>query len=387
MASKEDIAIQLRGVLADMGLDKVPNEISMLKQSFDSLKGQYIELKHSIEYTQGRFDEVHDSLKTVSEENQNLRSRLEYAENKNGHLEKEILNMKQKLIHIEAHTMKQNLVFYNIPENPKENTRKVLIQFLKERLKIRDEYFQVQRLDGDNNSDVIWIRQCHRFGTTSPGKIRPIVAVMIEGSNLIMRQTKLLAGTKFFVTTQLPPEISENKKTVSHVFKQAKSAGKNPKYIGRGDSVLVDNVTFSVPKPPDSHVPPGDIISKVPSMHIKGSKVIEINGSRFIAHGAKITMPCDVIPTLDAIRFTHFNLATATHNMYASVTKTDKGVAEFMDDDGEYGGSRAILSAIKKANLQNVLIVVTRWYGGRNIGARRFEAISQCTEQVLKELG
>ena len=79
-----------------------------------------------------------------------------------------------------------------------------------------------------------------------------------------------------------------------------------------------------------------------------------INKSRFIGF-------------IDRIKSDHRD---ATHNVYAYVLGKDSNIQRF-SDDGEPSGTAGIpvLEVIKKENLRNVVVVVTRYFGGTKLGA------------------
>ena len=54
------------------------------------------------------------------------------------------------------------------------------------------------------------------------------------------------------------------------------------------------------------------------------------------------------------------------------------------EDDGEHGGSYKLRAVIGKAELNNIIIFVTRQYGGEHLGSKRFEIIKQCAEAVIE---
>ncbi len=90
--------------------------------------------------------------------------------------------------------------------------------------------------------------------------------------------------------------------------------------------------------------------------------LIEIKKSRFLAQAVPIDDPAGALAFLR-------NIADpdATHNCWAYRI----GQAYRFSDDGEPGGTagRPILSAIEGQGLDGVVVVVTRWYGGINLGA------------------
>jgi uncharacterized YigZ family protein len=90
--------------------------------------------------------------------------------------------------------------------------------------------------------------------------------------------------------------------------------------------------------------------------------LLEIKKSRFLAQAAAVESPEQALAWLRDIADTD-----ATHNCWAYRI----GAAYRFSDDGEPGGTagRPILAAIEGQGLDRVMLVVTRWYGGINLGA------------------
>jgi uncharacterized YigZ family protein len=90
--------------------------------------------------------------------------------------------------------------------------------------------------------------------------------------------------------------------------------------------------------------------------------LLEIKKSRFMAQAAAVESPDQALAWLRDIADTD-----ATHNCWAYRI----GAAYRFSDDGEPGGTagRPILAAIEGQGLDRVMLVVTRWYGGINLGA------------------
>lgn len=79
------------------------------------------------------------------------------------------------------------------------------------------------------------------------------------------------------------------------------------------------------------------------------------------------------------------NIANATHrNMYA--WKTGGGQFGWFDDK-EGGSGERILSVIDICRLTNIIIIVTRWYGGTPLGPDRFKCNSNVSIEALKNGG
>ena len=89
---------------------------------------------------------------------------------------------------------------------------------------------------------------------------------------------------------------------------------------------------------------------------------IDIKHSRFIAHAAPVDSPQAALEFLGAVAD-----ADATHNCWAYRI----GAEYRSSDDGEPAGTagRPILAAIEGQACDQVMVVVTRWYGGIKLGA------------------
>lgn len=55
-------------------------------------------------------------------------------------------------------------------------------------------------------------------------------------------------------------------------------------------------------------------------------------------------------------------------------------------DDGEAGAGAVILRMLEREALRDHIVVVTRWYGGVNLGGDRFAHIVTCTRAALAAL-
>lgn len=106
--------------------------------------------------------------------------------------------------------------------------------------------------------------------------------------------------------------------------------------------------------------------------------------SIFQGHAARVENVEQVKAVLAALR-TDRKIERATHNMFAYrfIDKTKAAVIADNDDDGEdaAGGRLAHLLAIRSC--QNVLVVVSRWYGGTPLGPVRFKHINTAARSAL----
>lgn len=98
-----------------------------------------------------------------------------------------------------------------------------------------------------------------------------------------------------------------------------------------------------------------------------GTASYEIQKSRFIAYTSHVETEAEARDFVTAIKKKHFD---ARHNCSAWVLGADSSQQK-SNDDGEPGGTAGnpILETIKQHGLTNVVVVVTRYFGGIKLGA------------------
>ena len=73
--------------------------------------------------------------------------------------------------------------------------------------------------------------------------------------------------------------------------------------------------------------------------------------------------------------------ARATHHSWALLT----GGQALKADDGEAGAGMVILRMLERDGLQDHVVVVTRWYGGKHLGGDRFRHVQDAVRLYLDE--
>ncbi len=109
---------------------------------------------------------------------------------------------------------------------------------------------------------------------------------------------------------------------------------------------------------------------------------IKIKGSRFIARGNQVKDADEANEILETIRKKEYS---ATHHCFAWVTGLEMEQFKY-SDDGEPSGTagRPIYQAIIGRKLKNVLVIVTRYYGGTKLGTGGLtRAYSGATVEML----
>jgi hypothetical protein len=104
--------------------------------------------------------------------------------------------------------------------------------------------------------------------------------------------------------------------------------------------------------------------------------VIELK-SVFIARSAPVSSPDQANEYLQHLLDSDKKVRSATHNITAWRIKGENGVAfQDCDDDGETAAGGRVLHLMQLMDLWNVMVVVTRWYGGHQLGPKRFSIIN-----------
>ena len=98
-----------------------------------------------------------------------------------------------------------------------------------------------------------------------------------------------------------------------------------------------------------------------------GASEIIINKSRFLSYAERVETEEAALAFLNAIKKRHWD---ATHNCSAYILGP-RGDRQKSDDDGKPGGTagKPILEALRKNQLQDAIVVVTRYFGGVKLGA------------------
>ena len=114
-----------------------------------------------------------------------------------------------------------------------------------------------------------------------------------------------------------------------------------------------------------------------------GETEIEISRSRFIGYVQRAQSEEEAQSFISSIKKKHWD---ATHNCSAYLIGEHDQIQK-ADDDGEPSGTagKPILEVLKKNNVKDTVVVVTRYFGGTKLGAGGLiRAYSKGTSEVLK---
>ncbi|EIE20205.1 UPF0029-domain-containing protein [Coccomyxa subellipsoidea C-169] len=121
---------------------------------------------------------------------------------------------------------------------------------------------------------------------------------------------------------------------------------------------------------------------------IKSAEPFTERKSTFQAHLAPVRSMHDVEAVMSAL-LTNNKVQRATHNIMAyriHVPDSNTHLQDF-DDDGESAAGSRLLKLLTIVGAENVIVVVSRWFGGVLLGPSRFTHINNAARAILDDFG
>ncbi len=111
-------------------------------------------------------------------------------------------------------------------------------------------------------------------------------------------------------------------------------------------------------------------------------RIISDRGSKYSVSGGACSSPDQAKAFIQKLRRKK-KFARATHNTWALLH--DDGPTK--NDDGEAGAGQVIIRMLEREGLKNHIVVVTRWYGGKQLGGDRFRHVQNAVRHYLENRG
>ncbi|XP_071957504.1 protein IMPACT-B-like isoform X2 [Antedon mediterranea] len=161
----------------------------------------------------------------------------------------------------------------------------------------------------------------------------------------------------------------------------------------RESLIMTENVDSHIDLLPDQLTV---ITQNLPDTQIQDFETPEIHHgdafterrSTFQAHFAHVYTPSQVKEVIKKL-YENRKIANASHNIVAyRIFCEDRGTfIQDCDDDGETAAGGRVLHLLQILDLKNVLMVVSRWYGGILLGPDRFKHINNSARNLIQQLG
>ncbi|PSK42722.1 hypothetical protein B9Z65_5644 [Elsinoe australis] len=118
------------------------------------------------------------------------------------------------------------------------------------------------------------------------------------------------------------------------------------------------------------------------------SDVVSEKKSIFVARAAHVTSTDQAKSFVQHLLATDKKAARATHNMTAwRIRGPNQNAFQDCDDDGEDAAGGRMLHLLQLMDVWDVMVVVTRWYGGIHLGPDRFRIINSVARDAIVKGG
>ena len=107
--------------------------------------------------------------------------------------------------------------------------------------------------------------------------------------------------------------------------------------------------------------------------------IIKDRGSKYSVSGSVAKSKADAQRIVDDL-MTDKRYAKATHNTWGLLLSERVPIK---NDDGETGAGMVIIRMLERENLKDHVIIVTRWFGGTQLGGDRFRRVQDCVRYYI----
>ena len=365
MAGKEPTLESLQNLLQGL-----TNTVTSIKQDIKDLKGNTTKLTN----LESNFEE--EKIKTSSD---SLKIKLLSATVIKQ--EQMIKDLNRRVDFLTKELKKPNLFIDGILEDKKEETSEERVakvsEFFKQKMEIEEE---------------VKIKQAFRVGMKNPRTFK-VVLENPEDKQQIFSNVSNLKGKQnarkklFFVNDDLMDEEKEVKEYYRDLLRENTNREESKKWqikLRKG-KIFINNQKVT----PKVEIPAAaDILTleegELDSIH--GIKTHESgqhqeSDSEFYSHYMRIVNEKDVEAGLAKMKIKY---GDSTHIVTAYRMENSEGpYRQGYVDDGESGAGRSMLKKMQEKEVHNLAVFVIRYYGGKQMGVRRFEVYANLTEKAV----
>ncbi|KAK3094851.1 hypothetical protein FSP39_007029 [Pinctada imbricata] len=221
-------------------LDSINDKVDSIDRKVVNLDLNVKKLEERIEVVENSRQFDSESMNSLQKEQKEIKVRNteEVTELRNAvkALQADHTKSTEDIIDIQCRSMRDNLMFYNIPEGEEENCTEKIGHFMEENMKI----------EGAKSS--IKIERAHRVGRRRRGSHRQIVAKFHSyvDREKVRSASKNLEGSNFGVGQQFPKEVQERRRILIDVMKRERARGNRCSLSV--DKLFVNNSLYTGPE-------------------------------------------------------------------------------------------------------------------------------------------
>ena len=219
-------------------------------------------------------------------------------------------------------------------------------------------------------------------------KPRPLVVRFLshQGRNIVFSYTRNLKQTPFSVSEQFPPTVRERRSVqipmLIKLRNEAKANKEDTSIKLSADKLLV-NSKQNLQAFQNNPLNTVNSADQPISFHIIHSTVTEVRKSKFQGHILPIHTVDEGVKAVRAM-LQDRDCVQSDHIMYAYKLLDENGqTLSGYYDDKEWKGASVLANIIEEKDLCCFILIVTRKYGGINLGKRRFELIKKVACEAI----
>ena len=241
------------------GFSKIDDKIGALK---DELKSEIQAVKLELSEATNSPNAVWDEVQSLKQKNKVLQEQCDSNMKENGKLIEEVKTLKTRLIQQEDYSRRDNLRFYNIPENRGESNEECSSKVMEVLAELGADpnnimFHAIHRTGNPNNTASSRGAANNETptntseGTSRPPRPRPILARFVSrmDSDWVWgNRKKLMNSSRFssvFIDKDLSAESAKERGKLRAAYKKAKDLNIERVFI-RGKKLTVNSTSYSV---------------------------------------------------------------------------------------------------------------------------------------------
>ena len=254
-----------------MILEKLSSIHADLKACKDELKSEIQAVKLELSDVIKSLNAVWEEVQSLKQKNKDLQDQCDTTITENSKLNEEICALKNRLIKMEDYSRRENLRFYNIPENTGESSvecsRKVMDVLSELGADPENIMFHAIHRTGKPNNTASSnsavsneVSTESREGASRPPRPRPILVRFVSrmDSDWVWdNRKKLMDSSRFssvFIDKDLSAESARQRGKLRAAYKKAKELNIAKVFI-KGKKIAVNSTLYSVDNLPDYLLP------------------------------------------------------------------------------------------------------------------------------------
>ena len=215
-------------------LDSIQLSITNITVKVSDIEGQVKALEQKVNLIESSRDFDTEAVENLNKKQKEIDSMMTKMKKMEQSAQEN--DLKAKILDMQCRSMRDNLIFYRIPEERNETDEDCVEKVLT---------LIQQQLEIQNAKNEIKLHRAHRIGRYNPSKVRPIVAkfAFYPDREKVRRNANKLKDTSYGISQQFPREIMDTRKKLVPIMKEARSSGKDA-YINV-DKLYINNELYT----------------------------------------------------------------------------------------------------------------------------------------------